>query len=222
MIKIGIELNGVIRDINHQYIKYYTKGIDPSFDDTLVNTNVVDISKDLKFHSKSEKEKFIYEDYPYEIFGCAAPMSRNLHTFLNGWAYDLYWSKGIDDIGVFSMDEDELTIQSTFFYLSKSGTRIRDIYFPRNYEDIWKKFDVVITNNPKTIKSKPSNKISILIETDDNKECILKSDYCYGNLIEIIDDSNLINEIKNNKKLGTKISFIEKIKQLFKKNGKRN
>ena len=59
MIKIGIELNGVIRDINKQYLKYYLKDINPEFEDENFDLNVVDALKNLKFESESAKQSII-------------------------------------------------------------------------------------------------------------------------------------------------------------------
>ena len=42
-MKIGIELNNIVRDINKQIVKYYKKDIDKSFDDKNVNYNVLNI-----------------------------------------------------------------------------------------------------------------------------------------------------------------------------------
>ena len=95
-MKIGIDLNGVIRDLNKQCVKYYVKDIDPTFDEETLDMGKMDILQDLPFPNKSDRNKFAYEDYPFEIYGCAPSMSRNLHTFLNGWAYSKYWDDNID------------------------------------------------------------------------------------------------------------------------------
>lgn len=212
MKKIGIELNGVIRNINKQYLKYYLKDINPLFDENKLNPNVTNLLEQLEFESKSKKKSFVYEDYPFELFGCANPMSRNLHTFLNGWSYDLYWYKGFDDVGVFSLDEDELTIQSTFHYLSKSGTRVRSIVLPRKASDVWDNFDIVITQNKDVVLSKPQGKIVILIEKDDNKEVADKADYVYQNLEEVMRDEGLIEKLNKKDDENNNYSWLEKLK----------
>lgn len=218
MIKIGIELNGVIRDINKQYLKYYVKDINPEYDEDTADLNVVNFIDNLTFESKKAKKQFVYEDYPYELFGCAAPMTRNLHTFLNGWIYDLYWNKGLDDVSVFSLGEEELTIQSTYFYLSKSGSRMRKVEFPREPKDVWDLYDVVITTNKDIVKSCPKNKVVILIVKNDNATYIDYADYSYNTLEEIIQDTDFCEKI--NKK--NKISIFTRIKHFCKKWMKRN
>lgn len=219
MLKIGIELNGIVRDINSQYLKYYTKDINQTFDDTNIDTNVVNLIDKLQFKSKKEKEQFIYEDYPYELFGCANSMSRNLHTFINGWAYDLYWRENMDDISYFSLGEDELTIQSTYFYLSKSGSRVRNIYFPREEKDVWDKYDIVVTTNGNIVKNKPLGKIVVLILKTDNEKFKEFADYSYDNLEEMLKDEKFVNNIITKKE--TIFSWLKnKVKNIF-VNGKR-
>lgn len=212
MLKIGIELNGIVRDINKQYLKYYVKDINQEFDDTNVNLNVTNLIDELKFDSKKAKEQFVYEDYPYELFGCAAPMTRNLHTFINGWLHDLYWNKNMS-VSFFSMNEDELTIQSTYFYLSKSGSRVRKIIFPTNIKEVFNEFDVIITTNKDLIDNN-KNKIMILIRKDDNKEYELKTDYVYNSLEELINDKNFVDLVKKHNK---KQCLITKIKKFINK-----
>ena len=77
MIKIGIELNGVVRNVNKQILKYYQKDINPSLD--LDETDEKDdVFKYAKFESLTDKNDFIYIDYPYEIFGCANTAEKKL------------------------------------------------------------------------------------------------------------------------------------------------
>ena len=61
MIRIGIELNGVIRNINKQILKYYQKDIDNTLDLDLVDEKD-DPFKWAKFDSNKDKNEFIYID----------------------------------------------------------------------------------------------------------------------------------------------------------------
>ena len=55
MIRIGIEINGVIRNINKQILKYYQKDIDPSIDlDEIDETD--NVFKYAKFSSNMERK----------------------------------------------------------------------------------------------------------------------------------------------------------------------
>ena len=123
---IGIELNHVVRNINGQMLKYYAKDIDPSIDIEEINDKEDVLEKYLKFPSKHDKNEFIYIDYPYEIFGCAKTMEKNLPTSITNWLSDI---SDIEDkeikIIFYSLGEEALTIQSSYFFLSRIGTRVR-------------------------------------------------------------------------------------------------
>lgn len=217
MIKIGIELNGVIRNINKQFLFYYCRDINPELDEESVDTNAVSILDKLHFENDDLKQQFIYEDYPYEIFGCSQSMSRNLHTYLNGWIYNLKTRHNIKDISYFSLDESELSIQSTYFYLSKSGSRIREVFFPYDVNDLWGKYDVIITMNPNIVLSKPINKICILIHKNDNEYVQKMCDYTYNDLEEVINDTNFLDKLYNNKKINSMLPLIYRIKNKIQK-----
>ena len=107
---IGIELNHVVRNINGQMLKYYAKDIDPSIDIEEINDKEDVLEKYLKFPSKHDKNEFIYIDYPYEIFGCAKTMEKNLPTSITNWLSDI---SDIEDkeikIIFYSLGEEALT-----------------------------------------------------------------------------------------------------------------
>ena len=230
MIKIGIELNGVIRNINKQYLKYYLKDINPEFDDTDIDLNANDFVEKLPFPNKSDRKKFVYEDYPYEIFGCAAPMTRNLHTFINGWIHELsskYEDKGYD-VSFFSLGEEELSIQSTYFYLSKSGSRVRRTFFPKDYNELFDEYDIIITANKDIAINSYEDNFVILINNTDNSEYNEYADYVFNDLEEFMKNYTNVFETYNDfvkdgyiykpKKTNWLKKIIYKIKKYF--NGK--
>ena len=219
-MKIGIEINGIVRDINKQYLKYYVKEINPAFDEEKVDMNVTSILPQLKFESEYIKQKFIFEDYPFEIFGCAHEMTRNLHAYLNGWSYGLYWNDNVEDISLFSLGEDELSIQSTHFFLSK-GSRLRNLFFPRHVSDVWDLFDVVITQDNDIVSKKPENGIAIVIAKHDNASAQEGADFVYNSLEDIMNDERLLYNLYEKFNNKNNISFIKrfgrKIKGFIKK-----
>jgi hypothetical protein len=81
-----------------------------------------------------------------------------------------------------------LTIQSTYFFLSKIGCRVRECYFPTDSLTIWDKCDILITASPKLIEHKPEDKKVIKIEADYNKE--LNGDDVYKDVCEFFSDIN--------------------------------
>lgn len=216
-MKIGIELNNVVRDINKQIIKYYKKDIDKSFDDENVNYNVLNIIDTLNFKNKKDKFEFMYVDYPFEVFGCAATMHRNLSVAINSWIVDLNNKEDDDyEVKLFSLKEEGLSIQSTYYFLSKIGCRVREMLFPKDGKNMWEKCDVIITTNERIVYNKPEGKVVVLINTSDNNLLQNSADLNYNSLMDIITDDKFFNKVRL--LMGEKkVSFIDKIKKLFKK-----
>ena len=216
-MKIGIELNNIVRDLNKQIIKYYKKDINQSFDDKNVNYNVTNIIDSIDFKSKKAKFEYMYVDYPYEIFGCATTTHRNLAVTINNWLISL-GNKEDDkyDVKLFSLKEEALSIQSTYYFLSKIGCRVREMFFPKDGVEMWNKCDVIITLNERIIDNKPEGKVVVLINKDDNKNLQGKVDLYYDSLFDLISDTEFINKVKQIEGV-KKTSFLQKIKKIFKK-----
>ena len=194
MIKIGIELNNVVRNINKQILKYYQKDIDPSLDLDSVDEKD-DPFKYAKFDSLTDKNEFIYIDYPYEIYACAKTMDKELPSLLNNWLSELTnYEEDEVEVSFFSLDEEALTIQSSYFFLSKIGTRVRKIVFPKDISEILNEYDVVITGNKNVIdffNNNGSNSTYIIqISNNTNEDC--KADKKYESLNELIKDEKLL------------------------------
>ena len=198
MLTIGVELNHVVRNINRQILKYYSKEFDPSMDWEELDDKVDVIEKYTNFKSKFEKNNFIYIDYPYEIFGCANTMEKKLAVRITNWLSDI---TNIEDEDIriifYSLDEDALTIQSTYFFLSKIGARVRKVIFPKTIDELWEECDAVITaRNEFFERETPEGKKVILINRDFNKEHKDEAFLNYDNLSDVIDDNNFFNKIK--------------------------
>jgi hypothetical protein len=95
-----------------------------------------------------------------------------------------------------SPKEYGLSIGNTYFFLSKIGTKVREVYFPTDSITVWDKCDVLITANPELLETKPEGKISIKIKTEYNKES--SADYAFKDLSTFLTNNeiteNLINE----------------------------
>ena len=196
MITIGIELNHVVRDINKQIVKYYAKEFDPSIDIEEVDKSDDVLSTTCKFESKYARNNFLYIDYPYEIFGCASTVEKNLSTKITSWLSDIENIEDEDIRIVFcSLDEEALTIQSTYFFLSKIGTRVRKVFFPKSIQEIWEDCDLVITANKDVVEYANDNSLkAVLIKRKLNEGC--KAELSYDNLSDVIDDEEFFNKVK--------------------------
>ena len=195
MITIGVELNHVVRNVNRQLLKYYQKEFDPSLDIDEIDDRVDVIGKYMKFRSKKEKSDFIYIDYPYEIFGCAGTSEKKLAVKITNWLVNV---SNIEDedirIVFYSLNEEAIAIQSTFFFLSKIGARVRKVFFPKNVKEVWDECDVVITANNQMFEEEiPENKKIILINREFNEKNKDKAFLTYDNLSDVIDDNNFFN-----------------------------
>jgi len=196
MLTIGIEINHVIRNINKQIIKYYSKEFDPNADIDDMDDKLNVFETYAKFKSKYEKNNFIYIDYPYEIFGCASTVEKKLPQKLTTWLTDI---SNIEDedirIVLFSLNEEALTIQSTFFFLSKIGTRVRKVFFPKSIDEVWDECDVVITTNGDFLSD--GDKKVVLINRPFNEQFKENAILNYDNLSDIINDNNFFKKLKN-------------------------
>ena len=199
MLTIGVELNHVVRNVNKQLLKYYQKEFDPSLEIEDLDDRVDVISKYMKFKSKKQKYDFIYIDYPYEIFGCAGTSENKLAAKITNWLVNISNIEEEDiRIVFYSLNEDALAIQSTFFFLSKIGARVRKVFFPKNVKEVWDECDVVITANNQLFEEEiPEGKKVVLIDREFNKENQEKAFLHYGNLSEVIDDNNFLKQFIN-------------------------
>ena len=198
MITIGVELNHVVRNINKQIVKYYAKEYAPDVDPDDIDDREDVLKTFAKFDSKYERNNFLYIDYPYEIFGCANTMEKKLAVKITNWLTDI---SNIEDEDIriifYSMNEEAITIQSTFFFLSKIGTRVRKVIFPKSIEEVWEECDVVITARDEFFEKEiPEGKKVVLINRPFNKDCKDKAFLNYDNLSEIITDEEFFNKLK--------------------------
>jgi hypothetical protein len=197
-MKVGIELNNVVRDINSQVLKYYKKDIDKKFDTKSVDVKASSVVEQLPFETKKARQDFMYVDYPYEIYGCAKTIGQNLTVNLKKWEEDAQDNEIFDDgfsVSYFSLMEEGLTIQSTYFFLSKTATRFRKMFMPKDGNEIWDEFDLVITANERIVAHKPLDKKAVLIRTSDNKDADDWADLAYDSLQELIDDERFFDKL---------------------------
>lgn len=193
-MKIAIDLNDVIRDYSRNFVKYFKKGINHAFDEETVEFYTNDMRFLLPFNSEEQYLRFVYEDYPFELYGKCPIVEKNLARELNLWLEFTMPDEGIEVMFVSPMECD-LTIQSTFSFLSKIGSRVREVYFPIDSATVWDKCDVLITANPRFFDTKKEGKKIIKINKEYNKECV--ADMAYDSLMEIIEDNNFNSKLES-------------------------
>lgn len=201
MLRIGIEINGVLRDtlgkIGQTYEKFFltsTEGIEENEEDfkyeKISDLSTLDISKHLKFKSDEELYEFLYEEFPMEIFGHAQSTEYSTFNDLN----DIYIKYRNEFDFLIVSDEIGKSKPASLFFLSKFGCLLEKIKFYSNLtiDNMWDEVDVLITSNPDLLLNHPENKKVIKYETTYNKET--KVDDVITNLNEL---SLKIEKLKN-------------------------
>jgi hypothetical protein len=195
-IKIGIEINHVVRNINKQLVKYYARDFDETIDPDEIDESSDVFNDILEFDDKKSKNDFVYIDYPYEIFGCAKAQETNLASIFNNWLLDLdNDEKHKFKVFFYSLNEDAIALQSTYFFLSKCGYRVREMIFPKNLNEIFDKANVIISADKDVFNEKNDNKVKILIKRKLNEGCEKKADFAFDNLSDFLNDKKIIDKI---------------------------
>lgn len=196
-MKIAIDLNDVIRDYSRNFVKYFKKGINHNFNEEDVEFYTNDMQILLPFTSDEQYRRFVYEDYPFELFGKCPAVERNLPRDLNDWVEFELPNENIEVMFVSPMESD-LTIQSSYSFLAKIGSRVREVYFPIDSSTVWDKCDVLITANPRFFENKKEGKSIIKVNKEYNKD--YESDMMYDSLLDIINDKEFTNKLINGKR----------------------
>ena len=195
MKKVGIEINGVLRDTISKFKQLYEKHLIESNDvEDDVRTYDIDLSgntelksfsesfeyKELsevtslnldthfRFQSKEEYFSFMYEDYTMELFGHAPSSEYTTFNDLN----DLYLNMRDEVEFLIVSDEIGKSKPASLFFLSKFGTLLEKIRFYSNITlyDMWDEVDILVTSNPDLLINQPEGKIVIKYETSYNKD----------------------------------------------------
>lgn len=193
-VRLAIDLNDVVRDYSRNFVKYFKKGINPAIDESEMDFYTNDMQQLLPFKSDEQYRRFVYEDYPFELYGKCPAVEKNLPRELNEWLEFVLPEDDIEVIFVSPMECD-LTIQSTFAFLAKIGSRVREVYFPIDSSTVWDKCDVLITANPRFFINRPDEKKIIKINKEYNKD--VESMVSYDSLMDIINDEEFVNKISN-------------------------
>jgi hypothetical protein len=199
-MKIGIEINGVLRNtigkLESVYKKYMideTDGIEGETDFTYeMNLPVTSLNlmEHFKFKTNEELFSFLYEEFAMEIFGHAGSTETMTFNDLNDFYFDF---RDKNDIVIVS-DEIGKSKPASLFFLSKFGSLIEEIKFYSNttINSMWNQIDVLLTSNPDLLLNHPTDKVVIKFVTDYNKE--INSKYEITSLKEL---KNKLKEIEN-------------------------
>lgn len=182
-MRIGIELNGVLRDtlkkIQEVYQKWYIDNpfLEESDDgftyEVISDVTTLNIQNHLKFKDEQEVYDFLYKEYTMEIFGHAGSSEISSMMDLNEFYLDL---REDHDIWIVS-DEIGKSKPASLFFISKFGCLIENykFYSETTINSMWNTIDILLTANPNLLLNYPKDKIVIKYETLYNKD-VLNSD----------------------------------------------
>ncbi len=174
-MRIGIEINGVLRDtlkkISEVYEKWYIENPyrdEDSKGEIISELNSLEIMKHLKFKDEDELYNFLYKEYTMEIFGHAGSVEYNGMNDLNDFYIDM---RDNHDIMVVS-DEMGKSKPASLFFLSKFGCLIESIkfYSESTINSLWSSVDVLLTANPNLLLNHSDSVTIIKYETSYNKD----------------------------------------------------
>lgn len=98
--------------------------------------------------------KFMYEDFLFEIHGLAPVMYKGMEVDVQ----KLYQKYSNNVEFILLSKENGYTIPPTLFFLSKVMFRAKKILFPETNKEIWKNVDVLVTTDPELLDNVPWNK----------------------------------------------------------------
>jgi hypothetical protein len=204
-MKVGIALDGVVRDFMGQlertYDKYYPVELEEGEELPERKITSFNLLEYFPFSGGTQElNEFMYVDSALEVFGHAGESKINAVQHLNQ-LHNYLEDEGHEPIII--SKELNNSKPSTLFFLSKLSGKFNTIKFVRDYDKKWDHVDVLITANPFTLESKPQGKVSVKVINDYNKDC--DSDYTIVDIKEILDDKQTLSKILNT----STVSFTE-------------
>lgn len=215
-MKIGVSVNGVLRDFFGRIETIHTKYFNPE-DGQEVQVNDYDLEKWLWFPQEevvrneiefnpdfNEKEfvrsdssfemtevkddeitveDFVYDKCCLEIFGYANESMDGAVQSINDLELHLKMIGKNHEIIITSREAGR-SVPATLFFLSKTGCMVQDIKFTMGTTDCWQFTDIMITDHPEILNSKPEGKIVIKIEKPFNQD--IPADYTIRSVKELV------------------------------------
>ena len=195
-MRIGIEINGVLRDtlkkIQQEYEKWYLnenwkemefieneKDIDRK---VISDVTSLDLKKHLEFKNEDEIYDFLYKEHTMEIFGHASSVEYNSVNDLNDFYVDMRDNHEI----IIVSDEIGKSKPASLFFLSKFGCQLEKVKF---YIDIAAdEGGVILFGGNKVVVEGSEHGYYLqptVIEVADNK-CKLNQEEIFGPVVTIM------------------------------------
>jgi hypothetical protein len=219
MMRIGIDVNGVLRDTLTKFDQLYEKHLIEKEQDVFLgqtfeidmsgktepiehyespfeyskisDVTTLELDQHYKFKNKEELFGFMYEEYTMELFGHAPSTEMTTFNILN----DLYFNLRDDNELVVVSNELGKSKPSTLFFLSKFGCLLEKIIFFSEItkKTVWDQVDILLTADPILLLEKPEGKLVVKFNTSYNKQ--IDTDLEINSLSEF---DQIIKKIKEN------------------------
>jgi hypothetical protein len=171
-MEIFVSIDGVLRNtiqkFDYHYKDYYlnTESTEEETFDYGINGEPVSIENLLstyRFQSIDEFNRFLYFDFPIEIYGHAGLSYNQAATDFNKMVFENPNIK----FTIIGLSEKGKSKPASLFFLSKNGIICDNIKFsnPENIKDLWKECDLWITDDIHVINNCPKNKTVIKFNT---------------------------------------------------------
>ena len=212
-MRIGLDINGVLRDTNLKFTQLYEKHLVESDDENLDTTYELSFSGDSEEVSGITKTT-IKDDFKYEILSdintnnllnhFTFPSNDDLFSFMyEEYTMELFGHAPSTELNTFNLlndfyydNRDNFDIKiisneigkskpASLFFLSKFGCLIESVIFYSEItkSNMWSSIDILLTANPDLILDPPKGKVVIKYNTNYNKE--IKSDFEISSLSEL-------------------------------------
>lgn len=187
-MRIGIDLNGVLRDtigkIEQVYDKFYLSNEDDESDfkyEIIEPIDSLNLLKHFKFPSDNDLYEFLYIEHPMEIFGHAPSVEYTGMNDLNDFYIDMRDNHEI----IIVSDEIGKSKPATLFFLSKFSCLVENIkfYSEQTKNNMLDSIDVLLTANP-----------DLLLNED---KIVIKYEQIYNQNINSKYNINKIKDLKN-------------------------
>ena len=192
MKRIGIEINGVLRDTIGKFTQLYEKHMIDEKEDgnktyeldmsgnteelipkedfeykILSDVTSLNLMEHFRFNDENELYSFMYEDFAMQLFGHAGSSETFTFNDLN----EFYLKYRDENELLIVSDEMGKSKPASLFFLSKFGCLVEKIKFYSNTTIIsmWDEIDILLTANPSLLLEKPNNKIVVKYNTPYNK-----------------------------------------------------
>jgi hypothetical protein len=176
-MRIGIELNGVLRDtlkkIQQEYEKWYLENPfkedgEKSEYEVISDLTTLEIRKHLKFKDDDELYNFLYREHTMEIFGHAGSVETSSMMDFNEFYLDMRDNHEI----IIVSDEIGKSKPASLFFISKFGCLVESVkfYSESTINSLWDSIDVLLTANPTLLLNHPDEKKVIKYETSYNND----------------------------------------------------